>query len=126
MVLFWVSGFDIMYALQDEEFDKGLSLHSIPAAVGTSTALRISEFLHALVVILLIVAGIASTFGWLYWIGAVIFTSLLIYQHTLVKKDDLSRIDLAFFTTNGVASVIFSVFVLLDLLMLPHLMNGLS
>jgi len=126
MVLFWVSGFDILYALQDEEFDKGLSLHSIPAAIGKKKAMRISEAMHLLVVILLVIAGVTSTLSWFYWIGAIIFTALLTYQHSLVTENDLSRINLAFFTTNGVASVVFCGFVLLDLFLLPHLMIGLS
>ncbi|MCP4120824.1 MAG: UbiA family prenyltransferase [Bacteroidetes bacterium] len=121
MVLFWVSGFDIIYALQDEEFDKGLSLHSIPAAIGKKKAMRISEAMHLLVVIFLVIAGVTSNLSWFYWIGAIIFTALLTYQHSLVTEDDLSRINLAFFTTNGVASVVFSGFVLLDLFLLPHL-----
>ena len=115
MVMLWVSGFDIIYALQDDEFDKVQSLHSIPTAVGRKHALHISEILHVGVVLLLIFAGMYGDFGFFYWIGALIFALLLIYQHSLVKKDDLSKINLAFFTTNGSASIVFCVFVLLDL-----------
>ncbi|MBS1511393.1 MAG: UbiA family prenyltransferase [Bacteroidetes bacterium] len=114
-VLFWVSGFDIIYALQDEEFDKKNKLHSIPQAVGKVNALRISEVLHVLSAICIIGAGVYGHFGWLYWIGVAFYISLLVYQHLLVKPNDLSKVNGAFFTTNGIASVVFAVFVLLDL-----------
>ena len=114
-VLFWVSGFDIIYALQDEAFDKQHQLHSIPAAVGKTKALRISELLHVLSAACVIYAGIFGHFGIWYWIGVAIFIGLLIYQHLLVKPNDLSKINMAFFTTNGIASAVFAVFVLLDI-----------
>ncbi|HQY11450.1 MAG TPA: UbiA-like polyprenyltransferase [Ferruginibacter sp.] len=114
-VLFWVSGFDIIYALQDEEFDKSNQLHSIPAAVGKAKALRISELLHVLSAACLVYAGIHGHFGTWYWTGVAFFTGLLIYQHLLVKPNDLSKVNMAFFTTNGIASVAFAVFVILDL-----------
>jgi 4-hydroxybenzoate polyprenyltransferase len=115
-VLFWVSGFDIIYALQDEEFDKSQKLKSIPAALGKKNALRVSELLHVLCGICVIYAGYYGQFHWLYWIGVAVFTGLLIYQHTIVKPNDLSKVNMAFATTNGIASVIFCIFVLLDLL----------
>jgi 4-hydroxybenzoate polyprenyltransferase len=114
-VLFWVSGFDIIYALQDEEFDKQNDLYSIPAAMGKTKALRISELLHFLSAACVIYAGIHGHFGTWYWIGAGLFAGLLIYQHLLVKPDDLSKVNMAFFTTNGIASVIFAAFVLMDI-----------
>ncbi len=114
-VLFWVSGFDIIYALQDEEFDKNNKLHSIPAAIGKMKALRVSELLHVLSASCVSYAGIYGHFGTWYWIGVALFMSLLIYQHTLVKPTDLSKVNMAFFTTNGIASVVFSIFVILDL-----------
>ncbi len=114
-VLFWVSGFDIIYALQDEDFDKQHKLHSIPAALGKKNALRVSELLHLLSAISVVAAGVIGHFGMLYWIGVALFIGLLIYQHTLVKVNDLSKVNLAFFTTNGIASVVFAVFVILDL-----------
>lgn len=114
-VLCWVSGFDIIYALQDEEFDKKNKLHSIPAAVGKSGALTISKILHFFAAMLVIMAGILGMFGWWYWIGAVIFIGMLVYQHSLVKPDDLRRVNLAFMTANGIASVVFAVFVIIDL-----------
>jgi 4-hydroxybenzoate polyprenyltransferase len=114
-VLFWVSGFDIIYALQDEEFDKANDLYSMPAVLGKVRALKISELLHVLSALCIIAAGYFAHLGWIYWVGACFFISLLIYQHSLVKPDNLSKVNLAFFTTNGIASVIFFIFVLLDL-----------
>ena len=114
-VLFWVSGFDIIYALQDEEFDRQQHLHSIPAAIGKTGALRISELLHLLSAASVVYAGFYGHFELYYRIGTVLFTCLLIYQHLLVKPDDLSKVNMAFFTTNGIASVIFAGFVILDL-----------
>jgi 4-hydroxybenzoate polyprenyltransferase len=114
-VLFWVSGFDIIYALQDEEFDKSNQLHSIPAALGKSKALMVSNLLHLLSAACVICAGVYGHFGLWYWIGVAFFCSLLIYQHTLVKPHDLKKVNLAFFTTNGIASVVFAIFVILDL-----------
>ena len=115
-VLFWVSGFDIIYSLQDEEFDKEHKLHSIPVLLGKKTSLTLSKVLHFLVIIILSQIPNYGGFGKLYWIGFSIFSALLIYQHTLVKHNDLSKINLAFFTTNGIASVIFGIFVILELL----------
>jgi 4-hydroxybenzoate polyprenyltransferase len=114
-VLFWVSGFDIIYALQDEDFDKQNHLHSIPAAVGKIKALRISEILHVLSAACVIAAGYYGHFGIWYWLGIGFYVGLLIYQHTLIKPNDLSKVNLAFFTTNGIASVVFAIFVILDL-----------
>ena len=115
-VLFWVSGFDIIYSLQDEEFDKAQKLYSIPVIIGKKNALHLSNLFHLLSIIILAFTGNIGDFGELYWIGFSIFSILLIYQHTLVKYDDLSKVDLAFFTTNGIASVIFGAFVIFDLL----------
>ena len=117
-VLFWVGGFDIIYALQDEEFDKENDLLSIPVWLGKKKALTLSNVLHAVTASLLFVAGRNGEFGWLYWIGYGIFIILLTYQHTLVKPNDLSKVDLAFFTTNGIASVVFASFVIADLYLL--------
>ncbi|MES2647805.1 MAG: UbiA-like polyprenyltransferase [Bacteroidota bacterium] len=119
-VLFWVSGFDIIYALQDIDFDQQHKLHSIPAALGKKNALRVSELLHLLSAACVIAAGFYGAFGWLYWIGVAVFVGMLIYQHSVVKPDDLRRVNLAFMTANGIASVVFAVFVIADLLFLVH------
>ena len=119
VVLFWVSGFDIIYALQDEDFDRSLGLNSIPAALGKKRALMVSNVLHAVTALLVIYAGIywKEEFGLYYIIGATIFIGLLAYQHFLVKPSDLTKVNLAFFTTNGVASLIFGALVIVDLLL---------
>ena len=114
-VLFWVSGFDIIYALQDEEFDKENNLYSIPSWLGTKRALRVSEYLHFLSAAAVIAAGMIGHFSWLYWAGVLVFSFFLFYQHTLVKPADLSKVNKAFFSSNGIASVVFCVFVLLDI-----------
>jgi 4-hydroxybenzoate polyprenyltransferase len=117
IVLSWSSGFDIIYALQDDEFDRSNKLHSLPSATGRKRALLISAFVHVLTFLLIIAAGITGHGGFLYWAGAAIFTGLLIYQHVIVKPDDLSRVTLAFGTTNGVASILFAAFVIADLVL---------
>ncbi|MEL7020607.1 MAG: UbiA-like polyprenyltransferase [Bacteroidota bacterium] len=122
VVLLWVSGFDIIYALQDEEFDRSLSLNSIPVQMGKASALRLSAVLHICCAILVLIAAYLlqqqyDNMGILHWIAALAFVALLYYQHTLVRPDDLSRVDLAFFTTNGVASVLFGALVITDFFM---------
>ncbi|MEO6233536.1 MAG: UbiA-like polyprenyltransferase [Ferruginibacter sp.] len=114
-VLFWVSGFDIIYALQDEAFDRSQNLHSIPAALGKSKALRVSELLHLLSAACVIAAGVYGGFGYIYWFGMLLFAGMLVYQHSIVKPNDLSKVNIAFMTANGIASVVFSVFVLIDI-----------
>ena len=116
IVLFWVAGFDIIYSLQDQEFDKEQTLHSIPVLIGTKNALNLSKTLHFLTFSALSIAGSFGEFGLYYWIGFGIFIALLIYQHILVKDYDLSKINLAFFTTNGIGSVIFGAFVIFEIL----------
>ena len=113
-VLCWVSGFDIIYALQDEDFDRNEHLHSIPAYLGKVNALRLSSFLHVLSAAFIIMPAIFTTVGWPYYFGIAFFCCMLIYQHRLVKPNDLSRVNFAFMTTNGIASVVFAVFFLLD------------
>ncbi len=119
-VLLWVSGFDVIYALQDEEFDKSLQLNSIPVKLGRKNALLLSSLLHIISAITIIIAGYQLAahypqFSWLQWLATGIYISLLIYQHTLVKTNDLSRVNRAFFTSNGIASVIFGTLMILDI-----------
>lgn len=117
IVFTWVSGFDIIYALQDEAFDREHKLHSIPAFFGKRKALWISNLLHLITAILVIVAGIYGSFHFTYWIGAGLFIALLIYQHLIVSPEDLSRVNLAFGNTNGIASVLFAIFTIASLLL---------
>lgn len=114
-VLCWVSGFDIIYALQDDEFDQENHLHSIPVLLGRKRALNLSLVLHIITAMLLSSAGIIGDFKTIYWIGLGIFSFLLFYQHTIIKYNDLQRVNVAFFTLNGIASIVFSVFAITDL-----------
>lgn len=114
-VLTWVSGFDIIYALQDEEFDRAHGLNSIPANFGGAKALRISEILHVLSFILIVLPIFYIEVGLLYYLGVLFYGGLLVYQHRIVSLKDLSRVDKTFMATNGVASVVFAIFYLLDL-----------
>ena len=114
VVFFWVSGFDIIYACQDVDFDRANQLNSIPAITGIKRALQLSAFVHIIAATFVIAAGIALQTGWIFWIGTAIFTGLLTYQHLIIKADNLSRVNLAFGTTNGIASVIFAIFVILS------------
>ena len=114
-VLFWVSGFDIIYALQDEAFDKENELYSIPAIMGKSKALVVSVLLHVISAAAVIAAGFYGHFGLWYCMGIAVFVGMLIYQHSIVKPNDLSKVNIAFMTANGIASVVFAIFVLLDL-----------
>src|SRR5690606_5735829 len=105
-VLTWVSGFDIIYALQDEEFDRQQGLHSIPAYLGARKALYVSELLHALSFIFIALPIFFMEVGVLYYIGIAFYAGLLIYQHRIVHPTDLRRVNRAFMTTNGIASVL--------------------
>lgn len=113
-VLCWVSGFDIIYALQDDEFDRENKLNSIPAWLGRKRALQVSSLLHLLAVVFVTLPYFFSDLSWFYLSGILFFILLLIYQHQLVKPNDLSKVNRAFFTTNGIASVVFAVFFLMD------------
>jgi 4-hydroxybenzoate polyprenyltransferase len=110
----WVAGFDILYSLQDVEFDRAQRLYSIPATVGESQALTLARVLHVLAVLWLIAAGFAAGAGIPYWVGVGVVALLLGYEHSLVRPGDLSRLDAAFFTMNGVISIAFFGFVLLE------------
>jgi 4-hydroxybenzoate polyprenyltransferase len=115
-VVFWVSGFDIIFALQDVDFDQSQKLYSIPALLGIKKALRISELLHIISAACVIAAGIYGAFGGLYWMGVAFFVGMLYYQHSIVKPNDLSKVNIAFMTANGIASVVFALFVIADLI----------
>ena len=110
IVFFWVAGFDIIYALQDESFDKSQNLKSIPAKVGIKKALHIATLLHIVVAAIVLLIGIKFDFNIWYWLGSTVFIALLGYQHFIVSPNDLSRVNIAFATTNGIASIIYSIF----------------
>ncbi len=111
-VFFWVSGFDIIYACQDIDFDKKYNLKSIPVLIGIKKALILSAVNHLFTLLFVIIAGIILKSGVLYWIGVSIFAGLIIFQHAIVKPNDLSRVNISFGTTNGIASVVLAVFVI--------------
>jgi 4-hydroxybenzoate polyprenyltransferase len=119
MVLLWVGGFDVVYAMQDVDFDRTENLHSIPVWLGPAGALKASVIAHLLcgLVLVVIVVLLSQTYpqlGMLLYAGSLIFLAMLWYQHRIVRPDDLSRVGLAFFTTNGVASVLFGTACILD------------
>ena len=111
-VVFWVSGFDIIYALQDIEFDKSQSLYSIPSYWGLHKALSIARVLHVFSASFIIAAYFVGAFHFLYLIGLLVFVGMLLYQHSIVKPNDLSKVNIAFMTANGIASIVFSIFVI--------------
>jgi 4-hydroxybenzoate polyprenyltransferase len=119
-VTFWVTGFDIIYACQDCEFDAQEKLFSLPSKIGIVRSLNIARLLHILTVLSLIFLGMTSNLGFLYWLGVSIVAALLFYEHTLVNAKDLSKVNAAFFNTNGIISITAFVFILLD-----HLYNRL-
>ncbi|MFI3266220.1 MAG: UbiA-like polyprenyltransferase [Rikenellaceae bacterium] len=116
LVITWVSGFDIIYALQDAEFDSEHKLNSIPSKLGLKNSLIVSSLLHVVSIAVVLVIAFMIDAGILYYIGAAIFSLLMVYQHSIVKANDLSRVTLAFGTVNGVASVIYGIFTIADLL----------
>jgi 4-hydroxybenzoate polyprenyltransferase len=120
MVLTWVSGFDIIYALQDIDFDRSQRLHSIPAALGLRGALTASALLHLITATLVIIAGFYGHFNIWFWIGAALFIGLLVYQHLIVTPTDLSRVNIAFVNTNSAASILFAVFTITALFIQYH------
>jgi 4-hydroxybenzoate polyprenyltransferase len=112
----WVAGFDLLYALFDVDVDRAQGLHSLPARFGEAAAFTGARLLHALTVVLIVVAGLGLSVGALYWLGAAAVAVLLAYEHSLVSPNDRRRLDTAFFTMNGVISVTFFAFVLGDVL----------
>lgn len=113
-VVFWVAGFDIIYALQDIDFDRENKLFSIPVWLGAKNSLLISKLLHVLTVIFLLILGMIYPVGIFYWLGLVFVFFMLLYEHSLLNKDDLSKINEAFFNVNGYVSIGVFVFILLD------------
>jgi 4-hydroxybenzoate polyprenyltransferase len=113
----WGGGFDILYALQDEAFDKAHGLHSIPVSLGRAPAISLSRGLHLTTVLSLATVGAVAGGGVLYAIGVLVVAVLLVYEHSLVRVDDISRLDAAFFTMNGVISIVFFLFVLAERLL---------
>lgn len=113
-VLFWVAGFDVLYALQDYEFDRKEGLYSIPVKFGIKNSILISRIFHFLMLILLLSLFFIRDFGFFYLVGIFIISLLLLYEHSLVKEKDLSKLDIAFFNMNGYISVLFFIFTVID------------
>jgi 4-hydroxybenzoate polyprenyltransferase len=116
-VLFWLLGFDVLYALQDIEFDRKAGLHSIPQRFGIGRSLWISRASHVLTMAALFWLYALLSLGWYYLTGVLIALCLILYEHSLVKEDDLSKLNMAFFNMNGYISVTVFIFTLLDVLM---------
>ncbi|HHG74287.1 MAG TPA: 4-hydroxybenzoate octaprenyltransferase [Persephonella sp.] len=112
---FWVAGFDIFYALQDVEFDRKAGVHSIPAKFGIKKAILFARVFHLLTFVFLVLTGYFAGLGYIYYAGLMILTGFLIYEHTLIKEDDLSKINVAFFTINGYISIMYMIVVILDI-----------
>jgi 4-hydroxybenzoate polyprenyltransferase len=113
----WVGGFDILYALQDVSFDRENGLYSVPSTFGEANALGIARVLHLTTVAALAIAGLGAGAGVLYFVGVLVAGALLLYEHSLVRADDFSRLDAAFFTMNGVISIVFLGFVFIERLL---------
>jgi len=114
-VVFWLAGFDVLYALQDIEFDRGYGLHSIPQRFGTKRALVLARIFHGVTWLALAGTGMLFNLHVVYWAGLMVVAGLLVYEHSLVKADDLSRLDMAFFNMNGYISIAVFVFTLASL-----------
>ena len=115
-VALWIGGFDVIYATTDVDFDRGEGLKSLPARFGIAPALMVTRIAHLLAVCLLIAVGVTLGLGPLYYLGLAIVAALLGYENSIVHPDDLSRVNVAFFTLNGVISVVFLAGVLADAL----------
>lgn len=116
-VTFWVAGFDVLYSCQDCEFDSQAGLHSVPRYFGIASALRLARVFHLLMLLLLVLLARSFECGPLAYVGIALVAALLIYEHSLVSARDLSKLNAAFFTMNGVISVVFFVFVAADVLL---------
>lgn len=116
-VMLWIGGFDIIYALQDYEFDLQAPLHSLPKRIGKAGALTVSRLMHATMLLLLLVVGRLCGLHLLYFLGLIVVAALIFYEQSLVKPDDIRRVNLAFFTLNGWVSVTLFGFVLIDVLL---------
>jgi 4-hydroxybenzoate polyprenyltransferase len=117
-VIFWLAGFDTLYALQDIEFDKSHGLYSIPKRFGIKNALILAKLFHLMTFIMLLATGVLFKMGIFYWLGMMIVAGLFIYEHSLVKESDLNKLDIAFFNMNGYISITVFIFTLMDYIFL--------
>ena len=119
-VIFWLAGFDIIYSLQDREFDRSHGLYSIPVRFGVAAALRFSSFFHFLTVLCLAMVGLSGGLGFVYWIGFGVVAAVLVWEHRIVTPDDLSRINRAFFDLNAYVSVGYFLAILVDIMIISR------
>ena len=110
----WVAGFDVFYSLQDVEFDRAERLQSLPVSLGETGSIRVARLLHAISIVALAAVGLAVSAGMWYWVGTALAALLLVYEHSLVQPGNLNKLDAAFFTMNGMISIAFFFFVLMD------------
>ena len=113
-VMTWVAGFDVLYSMADAEFDRANALHSVPAMLGEASAVKVARMLHVATVVALALVGVATHAGLFYGIGVGVAGAILLYEHSLVRPDDLSKLDTAFFAMNGMMSIAFFFFVLVE------------
>jgi len=113
----WIAGFDVLYALDDRDFDRKAGIHSIPARFGVPAALALSAVLHAVSAAALLIAGHTAGLGWIYLLGMAVVIAMLIWEHAILRPSDLSRLNVAFFNLNGYVSVIYFAATLTDVLL---------
>ncbi len=113
-IVFWLAGFDTLYALQDIDFDKSYGLYSIPKRFGIKKALLLAKIFHLITFFLLLFSGLLLKLGIFYWLGMMVVAGMFIYEHSLVKEDNLSKLNIAFFNMNGYISITVFVFTLID------------
>lgn len=116
-VMLWVTGFDVLYALLDEEFDKKAGIHSMVVRLGKTNAMRTAMVLHIISIVFVVLFGITTNLGWLYFTGTVIYAGLILYEHSIVSPDDISRVNIAFFNVNGIISFGLFLFASIDIWM---------
>lgn len=119
-VMLWVSGFDILYALLDEEFDKKYGIHSMVVRLGKINAMRSAMILHIISIIFVVMFGVSSNLGWLYFTGTTLYAGLILFEHSIVSPNDISRVNMAFFNVNGIISIGLFIFTSIDLWMVAR------
>ncbi|GAK06647.1 UbiA-like polyprenyltransferase [Geomicrobium sp. JCM 19038] len=117
VVMFWTAGFDIIYATQDADYDRKNGLHSVPARFGIKKALMIARGSHVISIIALVLLSLTSPLGWIFFLGAMICAGIMIYEHSLVSHNDLSKVNVAFFTMNGIISMLMLAFTIGDFML---------
>ena len=116
-VLFWIGGFDVIYACQDIGVDRREGLHSLPARWGPGRALLVVRVAHGATVVLLIALGALAELGWVYFVGVGLVAALLVVENSLVRADDFSRVNVAFFTVNGAVSLVLGILMIVDVVL---------